>query len=188
MVTGILLSVQVSLSYASEDAIETVVWEYGENGAVFGYTKATLLSGSNDSVYYIEIDKYDVLGDFTVHSDNQSGGFLWKSPADFENMRFDGAYTENITIEGREITVLVLELFYDQQTTIYRYCEQSGVLVTSQPQSGNGEFYNLISWEDLDVKVYADEQNQFISAYPLWSLIVSFACLVALVKRKNQPR
>ncbi|MHA1744603.1 MAG: hypothetical protein ACTSWW_01315 [Promethearchaeota archaeon] len=189
MVTGIMLSVQVSLSYASEDAIETVVWEYGENGAVFGYTKTTLLSESNDSVYYIEIDKYDALGDLTAaHSDNQSGGFLWKSPTDLDLIKSEGGYLENLTIVGKNITVVVYVLVYDQQTTFYRYCEQSGVLVTSQSQNGNEEFYNLISWEDLDVKVYADEQNQFISAYPLWSLIVSFACLVALVKRKNQTR
>ncbi len=189
MVTGIILSVQVSLTYASEDVIETVVWEYGENGAVHGYTKATLLSEVNASVYYIEIDNYDVLGDLTAaHSDNQSGGFLWKSPTDLDLIKLEGGYLENLTIAGKNITVVVYEFVYDQQVTLYKYCEKSGVLVLSESESGNKEFYTLISWEELDVKAYADEQNQFISAYPLCSLIVSFACLVALVKKKNQTR
>lgn len=189
MMTGIILSIQVPFTSASEDAIETVVWEYGENGAVHGYTKATLLSESNASIYYIEIEKYDALGDLTAaHSDNQSGGFLWKSPTDLALIKLEGGYLENLTIAGKNITAVVYEFVYDQQVTFYKYCEKSGVLVSSKSESGNEEFYTLISWEELDVKAYADEQNQFISAYPLWSLIVSFTCLVALVKKKNQTR
>ena len=187
LASGMIFSVQVSFSCASEDTITTVVWEYGEEGAAHGYTKASLLSEANASSYYITIDKYDVLGDLTgVHADNQSGGFLWKSPADLEILTSEGAYLENLTIAGKEITVVVYEFVYDQQVTMYKYDNASGVLASSQSESDNEAFSRLISWEDLDVKIYAEDQNQFIGAYPLWGVFLSVIGI--MVSGRIKPR
>ena len=185
-ITGFFLSEQVPLTSASEDVIETVVWEYGEKGAVHGYIRASLLSDVNASAYSIEMDEYDLLGDLTGHSDNRSGGFLWKSPTDIEFIKSDGGYTENLTIAGKNITVVVLEFVYDQQLTLYKYMESSGVLALSLSESDNEEYSEIISWVDLDVNAHAEELNQFITAYPFWGILLSLFGVKILARKKTR--
>lgn len=177
----ILLQIAISPFEARGDPTQndSAAWEIGENHDVTNFVKLTVNSVENASIF-VEYQKFNLLGEEILKVENKSAGLFWKSDKELRDYQNLGAQNVSLTILGENINSIKWEYVYGESTTFYYYDLDTGLLMKSEPSSG--DFHRLISWNNLDIKSYADEQNQFKIDFAPFSMImfISFVGIVQL--------
>lgn len=173
-----------STAYSSQSTVgDTVLWEYGEGKPVLNYVKGTLLRFDNETdEAYIEYSEYDLHGNLDQYDNETLAGYFWKSPEELNLIISEGGHFENLTVAEKDVYCVVLVREGIERTKTYHFDHASGVLV--RLDSEGDEFVDLVSWEDIDVKAYADEQNKFVSGNLLFTMI-SIAVSIAFYYKKH---
>ncbi len=181
--SGFSLHSSILLGHA-QPVGEFGVWEFGKKNVIDGFIKANVTLVENNTVF-LDYRQYDLIGELSFHLTNKTGGFLWKTFADLDEAVGDGHLIENITILDQTIETVRLNLPYAGVVTSYYYDRSNGMLVKSL--SDEGDYYEIISWEDLDLVEFAANQK-IIPGYPHFLVIVfigiSTTLLFISIKRR----
>jgi hypothetical protein len=169
---------------------DTVIWGSGEGRSITGYVKATYNHLSNSSNVFIDFQEFDIFGEnqsTLVHNVSMSN--YWVSEVNATQYAANNNYDEEtVTILEEEVNCVIIERNSGGFMTYLYYDIATGVMV--QTINDNDEFIRLISWTNIDVKIYAEELNQGIPGYGLllflsMSLLPVFAIITNDRKKKS---
>lgn len=184
VLTLLTLCYLISFSCSTDSTGMTVLWEYGNDSKRLQYAEATLLGYNNESNVLIDFREYNLVGDETSEQLNITAGYYWKSSVELTNFINAGATVQNLNIAEKQVLTIQHTILYNEIERIYTYDNSSGVLV--KYQNSNGEFINLLSWSEVNVKNFADEENSIIPGFPI--LITAIIILITSTILQNQKR
>ena len=168
---------------------DTIVWGAGEGRSTTGYVKATFNHLSNSSIVFVDFQEFDIFGENkTSLVSNITMINYWVSEVNATQYAANNNYAEEtITILEEEIQCVIIERNNGGVMTYLYYDLATGVMV--QTIDDNNGFIRVISWTDIDVKVYAEELNEGIPGYSFPMIIgvgiLSVISVIAFVQ--NNP-
>lgn len=171
---------------------DTIVWGTGEGRSTTGYVKATYNYLSNTSIVFVDFQEFDLYGENKSSLvSNITMTNYWVSEVNATQYAANNNYAEEtITLLEEEIHCVIIERNNGGVMTSLYYDIATGVMV--QTIMDGGGFIRIISWTDIDVKVYAEELNAGIPGYGFPILFgVSFLAIIVVfgfVQKKSPIR
>lgn len=182
---GLLVSSSFKFASSTFSQGDSIVWGTGDGKATTGYVKATYNSLSNESNLLIDFQEYDFFGDpYNMLYENIPMPNYWVTVENVTSYGEQNYEKETITILDADLDCVIIERNNGGIIYAYYYDLATGVMVYSL--GADDKFIRLISWIDIDVKVYATESNEGIPGYGLVLLGVLSCVSLFSIKHKIQ--